>query len=146
VAGGLVADVTVGIVAVVEIVIVFFSILSAENAIATIIFVVFVVIVEVFSHVVAVAEALNNHTVALGAAFKLTTPTRGSKQAACSTPHIRHLPTSNQSQQPSRHRNHTQRHPRMSSHKVNQRLLDMFPDVVTSHLTPLWHFLCMQVC
>ena len=54
-AGSLVADVAVRVVA---------SILSAENAIA---------IVIVF--VVAVAEALNNHAVAFGTAFKLTTPT-----------------------------------------------------------------------
>ena len=54
-AGRLVADVAVRVVA---------SILSAENAIA---------IVIVF--VVAVAEALNNHAVAFGTAFKLTTPT-----------------------------------------------------------------------
>ena len=54
-AGSLVADVAVRVVA---------SILSAENAIA---------IVIVF--VVTVAEALNNHAVAFGTAFKLTTPT-----------------------------------------------------------------------
>ena len=64
-AGSLVADVAVRVVAVVKVIFVFFSsILSAENAIA---------IVIVF--VVAVAEALNNHAVAFGTAFKLTTPT-----------------------------------------------------------------------
>ena len=60
-AGRLVADVAVRVVAVVNF---FSSLLSAENAIA---------IVIVF--VVAVAEALNNHAVAFGTAFKLTTPT-----------------------------------------------------------------------
>ena len=58
-AGSLVADFAVRVVA---------SILSAENAIA---------IVIVF--VVAVAEALNNHAVAFGTAFKLTTPTCSNK-------------------------------------------------------------------
>ena len=66
----------------------FSSILSAENAITIIIVivVVFIVFVEVFSHVVAVAEAFNNHAVALGAAFKLTAPTCSSEQTTCSAP------------------------------------------------------------
>ena len=63
-AGGLVTDIAVRIIATV----------STEDAIAVTV-VIFVIFVEVFPHIVAVAEALNNHAVAFGTAFKLTTPT-----------------------------------------------------------------------
>ena len=43
-------------------------------------------------------------------------------------------------QQPSRHYDHTQRHPWMSPHKVNQWLLDMFPNIIASHLCYHIHF------
>ena len=75
-AGGLVTDIAVRIIATVEIVvkILVVFVFSTEDAIAVTV-VIFVIFVEVFPHIVAVAEALNNHAVAFGTAFKLTTPT-----------------------------------------------------------------------